>query len=151
MVVPTAEQSATRWPSQTHLHAIVPILLILCSCGYRGRPDEYDLATDEFHRRLDAESYLDIYSNADHRLREALVESKFEHQMKLIHTKLGSVQKVEKTGRLLNVSTDGKFVTVLCRTTFAVGAARERFVWHVEDDHVRLLEYIINSDLLIER
>jgi Protein of unknown function (DUF4019) len=138
-------------PKQAHLLAIVLILLLLCACGDRGKPDKYDLAADEFHRRLDTESYVDIYSDSDRRLREVVVESKFERQMKLIHTKLGSVQNVEKTGRLVNYSTDGKFVTVSYRTTFSAGPARERFIWRVEDDHARLVEYIINSDLLREK
>jgi hypothetical protein len=117
-----------------------------------GRSKEIaERAVDVFHSQLDSERYSEMYAQADEDFKKASSHEDLEKLLRAVHQKLGKVEAAHQTSWVVNVSSDGPFVTLTYNTDFVDGKATEQFVWHVRDGRAALFNYNINSADLITK
>jgi len=102
-----------------------------------------------FHRQLDSQGFLDIYNQADPKLKEITKSEEFVGLLTAVHKKLGNVQNATRQGFYVNFSTSGSTVRVTYETKFTEGQAQEVFTWKKSGNDLRLLGYNIQSNALI--
>ena len=126
-------------------------IIILASC--KGELSSAKRACEpavlQFHQRLDSGQYDLIYSESDNQFRKTVDNQSEKAFLQNIHERLGRIQASQFNLIRMDISIpEGKAVTVIHTTKFERGAARERFVWRVNNDRAFLVAYFINSDLL---
>jgi hypothetical protein len=128
------------------------IACLLLGCASMGKSKEIaERAVDGFHSQLDSERYSEIYAQADEEFKKSTSQEELEKLARAVHQKLGRVQAANQSAWLVNVSSDGAFVTLTYNTAFVDGKATEQFVWHVRDGRAALFNYNINSAALVTR
>lgn len=134
------------------LVVLANVACLLCGCASMGKSKETaERAVDVFHSQLDSEYYAEIYAQTDEEFKKSSGQEQFEKVLKAVHQKLGKVQAANQASWLVNVGSDGAFVTLTYNTHFVDGTATEQFVWHVRDGRAALLNYTINSPDLITK
>jgi hypothetical protein len=108
-------------------------------------------AVDVFHSQLDSERYSEMYAQADEDFKKAGSQEELEKLVRAVHQKLGKVRTANQVGYLVNVSTNGTFVTLTYDTAFADGKATEQFVWRLRDGRAALYNYNVNSIDLVTK
>lgn len=104
-----------------------------------------------FHSLLDSERYSEIYAQADEEFKKSSTQEELEKLVRAVHQKLGKVHAANQVGYLVNVSSNGTYVTLTYDTTFVDGKATEQFVWRLRDDRAALYNYTVNSADLITK
>jgi uncharacterized protein (DUF2236 family) len=102
-----------------------------------------------FHQQLDSQDFLNIYNQADPKLREVTKTEEFLGLLTAVHKKLGNVQNATRQSFYVNFSTSGSTVRLTYQTKFAEGDAQEVFTWKKNGSDLRLLGYNIQSNALI--
>lgn len=107
-------------------------------------------AVTNFHTRLDAQQFAEIYAASDPDFKKSTKEADFAALLGAIHRKLGNV-KTAKFGNVnVNWSTDEvTLIHMEYDTTFEGGEASERFIWRAKDSGPMLYGYHIESNALI--
>jgi hypothetical protein len=149
----TSQTRDTRAGSLPLLAVCILACLLFSSCASTSN-DVFmaKAAVAQFHQRLDAQQYHEMYAAADAKLHQETTEDDFTKLMTAVHGKLGNVTNATATG--WNVSWyagTGTTVRLGYKTTFASGAADEAFVWRISGGQALLYGYNINSNDLIEK
>jgi hypothetical protein len=105
----------------------------------------------QFHNQFNAEQYREIYNAADARFREATKEPDVIALFEAVHRKLGTVKESKALGFNVNATPMGTTVVLQYNTQFTEGDGTEQFVFLVSGDKAALLNYNINSPLLITK
>jgi len=142
-----------QWTSlRIWLVVLANVACLLSGCASMGKSKESaERAVDVFHSQPDLERYSEAYAQADEDFKKASSQEEFEKLVRAVHQKLGKVQAANQVGYLVNVSTNGTYVTLTYETTFVEGKATEQFVWRLRDDRAALYNYNINSADLVTK
>jgi hypothetical protein len=132
--------------------AVVALLLVflMWRCGsalVQGRKLA-DAAVKQFHERLNAGNFEEIYRDAD----EGFRGQNHDNSIKLleaVHNKLGLAGTATQDNLRVDTNTLGTFLTAQYSTVFAAGAATEMFTWKKSGEILKLYRYDIQSNSLI--
>ena len=130
------------------------IFALLVACTSIAQKGAAEAAVNQFHDRLDAASYDQIYDGSDDRFKATATREQFAKVLTAIHDKLGKVTASKQTNFSAQdrAGTDvGSYVQLVYDTQFASGRGTETFTWRVDGGQVRLYSYNINSADLITR
>jgi len=136
------------------LGALVFAVAVVLGCTSLAQKGAAEGAVNQFHERLDAGSYDQIYDSADDRFKAASTREQFTKVLRAIHDKLGKVTASKQTGfsGQDRAGTDaGSYLQLVYETQFATGKGTETFMWRVDGGQVRLFNYNINSADLITK
>jgi len=124
------------------------LVAIGCSSFIKGK----EVAEDKvsyFHEQLNAEQYAEIYRQSDERFKKAVKEVDSTALFEAVHRKLGNVRNATLTSWRVDSTPAGTFVSLVYNTEFTSGDGVEQFRFLVNDDLASLVNYNINSPLLI--
>ena len=125
--------------------------LSLVSCGMSKDVSLASGAVSNFHSKLDATKFADIYSGADPDLQKASPSGRFSKFMSAVHQNLGNVKDSSMTDFQVNWTTEeGTVASLTYHTNFEKGAGTESFRWRISGGKALLLYYNVNSDALVE-
>jgi hypothetical protein len=145
---PWYKKTTTKW-----LVLVVLALLILgmWRCGTRAFAGAKvaKQSVDRFHGQFNRSEYHEIYVEATEEFRGAGREPDTNAFLGKVHEKLGDFVRSDEPTYFANVSNNGTFVTLTYRADFTRGNAQEKFVWRIDGDQARLLDYRIDSRDLI--
>ncbi len=126
-------------------------LMTLASCS---SAEDQRIAVDavsRFHDLYNAKNYAAIYAGADDAFHKAGSETDYLTLMSAIRRKLGSYRSSEDAGWRVSKALGGTQVVLDYRSQFAEGAATEQFIFSISSGKPYLVNYYINSLLLILR
>ena len=132
-----------------HLAILMTVAGAGCSVG-KGR-EAAERAVLEFHQRLDAEQYDQIYTTASDDFRASTSQSDSTELFAAVHRKLGKVLSAHQRTFAVNTTLTGTSVRLQYDTEFAEGKATEAFVFTLSGDKATLFSYNINSPTLITK
>jgi hypothetical protein len=124
--------------------------ILLWNCG-KGAYHNYRLssaAIDRFHQQLDQSDYETIYGDATEEFRRAGTREDELKFLEMVHQKMGNSGKMSIKGFHVNWQNGQTAVDEVFDTQFALGQARESFIWVIEHDQPRLQTYRIYSSNL---
>jgi hypothetical protein len=125
-------------------------MFIGCASLTKGK-GAAESAVNRFHQQLNAEKYGEIYAQSDEKYRGAVKEADSNALFEAIHRKLGNVKNATQSNWRVNATTGGTFVSLVYDTEFTEGRGAEQFVFLVSGERATLLNYNINSPLLITK
>jgi hypothetical protein len=128
------------------------LLISIASCSFTGLTkgkENSESAVTQIHSQYNAGQFHEIYTQADEQFRKATNEKDFLALFEALHRKLGTVQKSEQATWNVSATTSGTLVTLTYNVEFSEGKGNEQFVFRVSDDKPLLLNYNVNSPLLI--
>jgi Protein of unknown function (DUF4019) len=129
---------------------ILTITVSMSSCGaYQDYKVGVDAVTD-FHARLDAQQFAEIYAASDPDFKKSTKEIDFAALLGAVHRKLGNVKTAKFSNVNVNWSTDeGTLIHMEYDTAFEGGDASESFIWRAKKSGAMLYGYHIRSNALI--
>jgi hypothetical protein len=125
-------------------------MFIACASLTKGK-GAAESAVNRFHQQLNAEKYGEIYAQADDKFRGVVKEADSNALFEAIHRKLGNVKNAALSNWRVNATTGGTFVSLAYDTEFTEGRGMERFDFLVSGERASLINYNINSPLLITK
>ena len=129
------------------------LLLLLAAslaCSITEEKSLAEEAVTQFHARLDAGQFQQIYSDADEAFKKATTEKDAIALFDAVHRKLGPVKESRQQTFFVKYDvTMGKIIRLTYGTEFAEGKGTEEFVWRISDGRARLMGYNINSPTLV--
>ena len=133
--------------------AITVLVLIVLAwrCGsvlHQGRALA-DSAVGDFHMKLNAGQYEEIYREADEGLAGEERHDELVKFLEGVHTKLGNAGVASQVNMRVNASTFGSSVVAQYNTNFDRGSAVETFTWVKRDGTLKLYGYDIRSNALV--
>jgi len=129
---------------------VTSVVFIGCAALTKGK-GAGESAVKRFHEQLNAEQYDEIYAQADGKFRGAVKEADSKALFEAIHRKLGNVKNSTLSSWHVNATTGGAFVTLSYNTEFTEGGGDEKFDFLISGDRASLINYNINSPLLITK
>jgi len=129
---------------------LVAVLLVTFGCASFTKGKEVaESKVSYFHEQLNAEQYAEIYRQSDERFKKAVKEADSTALFEAVHRKLGNVKNATLTSWRVDSTPAGTFVSLVYNTEFIGGDGVEQFRFLVTDDLASLVNYNINSPLLI--
>ena len=131
--------------------AIVTLVLIVGnSCNINKPKKTAENAVEKFHVLFNEGLYKEIYQRADQTYRDAISETDTAGLFAMLRQKLGDVRQSKQVGWHINSSTLGTTVRLEYKTEFTNGNATEQFIFLESNGDTRLMNYDIQSPLLIK-
>ena len=127
------------------------LALLMWRCGsalLQGRKLA-DASARQFHERLNAGDYEDIYLGAGEGFRAGQSHDDSIRFLETVHKKLGLAGPETRLNVRVDTNTHGTFLTAQYSTAFAAGAATETFTWMQSGSTLKLYAYHIQSNTLI--
>ena len=135
--------------------AMLAVLLIVgSSCSLTGLTKVKGIAeaaVAQFHEQFNAGQFREIYGQAHEEFRKSTSEADFVPVLEAVRRKLGTVKHAEQAGWNVNATTSGTQVTLGYNVEFSEGKGAEQFVFRISGDKALLLNYNVNSPLLITK
>jgi hypothetical protein len=132
--------------------ALISLSLAFSGCASltKGK-GEAENAVSRFHQQLNAEQYDEIYNQSDEKFRGVVKEADSKALFEAVHRKLGIVKNAALSNWRVNATTGGTFVILVYNVEFTEGNGTEQFDFLVNGERVSLINYNINSPLLITK
>jgi hypothetical protein len=134
--------------------ALIPIITLFmfigCASMTKGKAAA-ESAVTRFHQQLNGEQYDEIYAQSDEKFRGAVKDADSKALFEAVHRKLGNVKNATPSGWRINAATGGTFVSLTYSTEFTEGNGEEQFVFLISGARASLVNYNINSPLLITK
>lgn len=130
---------------------IAALPVVVNSCSLTKGKSIGEQAVVQFHNQFNAGQYHQIYSQSDEGFRKATSEADTLAWFEAVRRKLGTVRNSNQTGWHVNATPNGTMVTLAFDVEFSEGKATEQFVFHIAGDKALLLNYNVNSPLLITK
>ncbi len=127
---------------------IILAALLVAACAQDVDRKPAESAVTQFHQRLDAAQFDTIYNDAAPSFRNAVRKDTFIALLTSVHGKLGGVKSTTEKRWTSKIGDTSVMLTLNYATTFAGGAADERFIWRLEGDSVQLAGYDVASKAL---
>jgi len=134
-----------RWS----LSSIAVMLIVLSSCSMGEKIEVAKDGVGKLHAQINAKQFDAILNNASREFRDATTVEQNRKLFGAVEKRLGYAGEWSVTNWFVNSSTSGTIVKLQCKTKFALGEARESFVWRITGSTASLLRYDINSLALI--
>ena len=135
----------------TSLVLVCALLLTAGACGITKHKENAELAVAKFHQQLNAEQYHEIYVQSDKLFQESATESDIVALLGAVHAKLGTVKNATAQGWHVNATPTGTFVTLGYEVEFSEGKGTEQFAFKMNGNQALLVNYNVNSPLLITK
>ena len=119
---------------------------LLAACNPVAQAEDARAEVDRFHEMLNAEQDDAIWNRASEELQSASSKDEFEQLMQTVRRTLGKAEETSQVGVRMNTNMQGSFTSVQMETHFERGRAMETFVFKTVDDQLRLVNYNINSE-----
>ncbi|MDQ1637724.1 MAG: hypothetical protein QOF62_1063 [Pyrinomonadaceae bacterium] len=133
------------------LLAVVALALLGAnSCDSKESKRTAENAVEKFHVLFNEGGYNEIYDRADQTYRDAISETDTIALFAMLRQKLGNVRQSKQVGWSIDSSTLGTTVRLEYKTEFANGKATEQFTFLESSGDPRLMNYDIQSPLLIK-
>ena len=132
--------------------AAIVSVLFTSSCSITGVTKGMEIsksAVAKIHDQYNAGQFRDIYAQADDEFRKATSENDYLAFVEAVHRKLGTVKQSDQTSWHVNATTFGTIVTLTYNVEFNEGKGTEQFVFRVSDEKAQLMNYNVDSRLLI--
>jgi hypothetical protein len=132
--------------------ALISLSLAFSGCASltKGK-GEAESAVSRFHQQLNSEQYDEIYNQSSEKFRGAVKEADSKALFEAVHRKLGNVKNATLSNWQVNATTEGTFVSLVYNVEFTEGNGAEQFVFLVNGERASLVNYNINSPLLITK
>src|SRR2546423_15155300 len=135
----------------TALMMVVALAVIVSSCSLAKHRESSDRAVDTFHNQLNAGQYHDIYAQSGDEFKKAVTEADAIALFDAVHRKLGMVKHATPTSWKVNATPLGTMTIVAYDIDFTEGKGTEQFVFQMKDGNALLVNYNVNSALLITK
>jgi hypothetical protein len=129
---------------------IIALVTITASCSMGKSKEAGEAAVTQFHNQFNAGQYKEIYDQADEAFRKAAAETEVLALFEAVRKKLGTIRQANANGWHVFMG-EATTVTLQYDTEFTEGKATEQFVFVVSGDKAALVNYTINSLLLITK
>jgi hypothetical protein len=106
-------------------------------------------AVQDFHRRLNAGEFEEIYHQADEGFRAGQSREDLIEFLRIVHTKMGDAGPASQNNVRVDANTRGTFVTTWYSTQFSNGTAIEKFTWIKQHENLKLYGYRIGAGALL--
>ena len=126
------------------------VIMSLSSCNTKQKKKTAQNEVDNFHVLFNDSRYREIYLQADQTYRDAISETDSMALFVLLRQKLGLVEQSRQVGWSRNSSTLGTTIRLEYKTDFTNGTAIEQFIFLESNGGTRLMNYDIQSQLLIK-
>jgi len=127
------------------------VVALQLSCGVKKGKENAERAVEKFHSQLNAGQFQEIYTESDEAFRKAVTQEQALQLFDAVRRKLGTVQQAKLSGWHVNATPGGTAVTLGYEVDFSEGKGTEQFVYHVTGDKALLLNYNVNSPLLVTK
>ena len=127
------------------------LLVVVNSCALTKSKEVGERAVGQFHNQFNAGQYHEIYAQSDEGFRKATSEADTLALFEAVRRKLGTVKNSNQTRWHVNATPAGTMVTLAYDVEFSEGKGTEEFVFHINDGKALLLNYNVNSPLLITK
>ncbi len=109
------------------------------------------MAVQDFHAKYNNGQYQEIYKHSDDSFKRTAPEAEVIGLFSMLREKLGKAGNTSPIKQGINVSSMGTMVTMVYDTEFAKGKGQERFVFIIKDGVAKLIDYKVDSPLLISQ
>ena len=130
---------------------VLALALTAVSCSFAKHKENAEKAVAKFHEQMNTEHYPEMYSQSDKLFQQAISEADAIALFGAVHSKLGTVKNATLQGWHVNTTTDGTFVTLQYAVEFSEGKGTEQFGFKVSANQALLVNYNVNSPLLITK
>lgn len=129
---------------------LITLVAVTASCSMGKSKEAGESAVVQFHNQFNAGQYKQIYDQADEAFRKAATETEVLALLEAIHKKLGTIKQANASGWHVNMG-EATTVSLQYETEFTEGKATEQFVFLVSGEKAALVNYTINSPLLVTK
>lgn len=143
-----------EWRDHLRNKLFIVLMLVVAlqlSCGVKKGKENAERAVERFHNQLNAGQFQEIYAESDEAFKKAATEEQVNQLFDAVRRKLGTVKFAKLTGWHVNATTGGTAVTLGYDVDFSEGKGTEQFVYHISGDKTTLLNYNVNSPLLLTK
>ena len=130
---------------------ICAVSLMAGACGITKHKENAEQAVAKFHQQLNAAQFRDIYTQSDKLFQESTTEADAVALFEAVHRKLGNVNNATSAGWHVNATPTGTFVTLAYEVEFSEGKGTEQFAFKMNGAQASLVNYNVNSPLLITK
>lgn len=116
------------------------------SCYFSRGLSAGDKAVAEFHKKFNNKEFDEIYDQSGVEFKGVQDKQKVVETWERIRETLGKVEDTSRGGWTVSKNSMGLIATVNFETTYQKGIGKERFVFFVIDDEVKLTEYEFSSE-----
>ena len=138
---------------QTVRFIILTALIVVgssCSAFTKGKGNA-EAAVAQFHDQYNAGHFREIYSQTDEEFKKSTTEADFVALLEALRRKLGTVKQASPAGWKVNSTPMGTMVSLGYNVEFTEGKGMEQFLYRLREDKALLINYNVNSPLLITK
>jgi hypothetical protein len=135
----------------TGLIFVCVLWLTAGACGITRHKETAEQAVAKFHQQLNTAQYRDMYLQSDKLFQESTSEADAVALFEAVHRKLGNVDNARPAGWHVNATPTGTFVTLAYDVDFSEGKGQEQFAFKINSNQALLVNYNVNSPLLITK
>lgn len=138
---------------QTVRFIILTALIVVgssCSAFTKGKGNA-EAAVAHFHDLYNAGRFREIYTQTDEEFKKSATEADFVALLEGLRRKLGTVKQASPAGWRVNSTPMGTMVSLGYNVEFTEGKGTEQFVYRLREDKALLVNYNVNSRLLITK
>ncbi len=140
-----------RHKNRVNISPIMLLVLAVVSCSSLQSPELANIAIQDFHKKYNNEQYKEIYNQSDESFKQTVPEGEAIVFFTKLGEKLGKVGNTKPIKQGISVTSMGTMVTISNDTEFSRGKAQERFVFIIKDSVIKLMDYKVDSPLLLSR
>jgi hypothetical protein len=133
------------------LTLVIAASLILGSCSLAKHRQTAQKAVDTFHDQLNAGQFQEIYAQSGDEFKKAISEADAIALFEAVHRKLGMVKQATETSWRVGTAPLGTMTIVAYDVEFSEGKGTEQFAFQMKDNKALLVNYNVNSPLLITK
>ena len=130
---------------------VIALAVVASSCSLAKHRETADRAVDTFHNQLNASQFHEIYVQSGDEFKKAVTEPDAIALFDAVHRKLGMVKQATPTSWHVNTAPLGTMTMVSYDVEFSEGKGTEQFVFQMKDGKALLVNYNVNSPLLITK
>ena len=134
-----------------NLILVCALSLTAAACGMKQHKENAEQAVAKFHQQLNASQFQDMYTQSDKLFQQSTSQADAVALFEAVHRKLGTVNNATSAGWHVNATPTGTFVTLGYEVDFSEGKGQEQFVFKMNGNQALLVNYNVNSPLLITK
>ena len=133
------------------LTLVIVASLIVGSCSLAKHRETARKAVDTFHNQLNAGQFQEIYAQSGDEFKKAASEADAIALFEAVHRKLGMVNQATETSWRVGTAPFGTTAMLAYDVEFSEGKGTEQFIFQMKDNKALLVNYNVNSPLLITK
>jgi len=130
---------------------LIAFTLAAGSCAFTKHRETAEKAVDTFHNQLNAGQFQQIYAQSGDEFKKAVSEPDAVALFDAVHRKLGMVKQATSTSWRVGTAPFGVMTALAYDVEFTEGKGTEQFVFQMKDNKALLVNYNVNSPLLVTK